>query len=200
LAINTANSTDVPLQATYAAFGERTLVSGTADWMPFGFASGIFDPDTKLTRFGARDYDSAYGRWLSKDSARFSGGTNMFQYATSDPINFFDFDGKNAIPFPGLGGILDGLGGILGGAAAGLGAVAGWCSLLTSDQDQENTDKWTCSSDGYANMGSRLMCQYTCYNSTTNELRPVFRDIRPQTPAGANTRECPSADWVASQQ
>ncbi len=43
LAINTANSSDIPLQATYSAFGERTLVVGTDDWMPFGFAGGHYD-------------------------------------------------------------------------------------------------------------------------------------------------------------
>jgi RHS repeat-associated protein len=30
---------------------------------PFGFAGGLYDPDTKLTRFGARDYDASIGRW-----------------------------------------------------------------------------------------------------------------------------------------
>ena len=97
LAINTANSTDIPFQATYAAFGERTLVAGTDDWMPFGFAGGIFDTDTKLTRFGTRDYSPVTGRWVSKEPVRFGGGTNFFVYGHSDPVNWIDPDGNFAI-------------------------------------------------------------------------------------------------------
>ena len=91
LAINTANSSDVPFQATYAAFGERTIVAGTDDWMPFGFAGGQFDPDTKLTRFGARDYNSTVGRWVSKDALLFGGGqTNIYAYCLNEPVNHVD--------------------------------------------------------------------------------------------------------------
>jgi len=34
---------------------------------PFGFAGGIYDPDTGLVRFGARGYDAETGRWTAKD-------------------------------------------------------------------------------------------------------------------------------------
>jgi RHS repeat-associated protein len=67
LAVNAANSTDVPFQATYSSWGKRTLVAGSDDWIPSGFAGGQFDADTNLTRFGARDYEAALGRWVSKD-------------------------------------------------------------------------------------------------------------------------------------
>jgi uncharacterized protein RhaS with RHS repeats len=30
-------------------------------FQPFGFAGGLYDPDTGLVRFGARDYDPATG-------------------------------------------------------------------------------------------------------------------------------------------
>ena len=40
----------------------------------FGFAGGLYDPDTGLTRFGARDYDPVVGRWTIKDPIRFEGG------------------------------------------------------------------------------------------------------------------------------
>ncbi len=87
MAINTANSSDVPFQATYAAFGQRTLVAGSDDWMPFGFAGGTYDLDTKLTRFGARDYDSITGRWSRKDPIRFEGRqANIYLYV-DDPVN-----------------------------------------------------------------------------------------------------------------
>ena len=94
MAINTASSTDVPFQTIYSAFGVRTLAGGTDDWMLFGLAGGIFDPDTKLTRFGAREYDAQFGRWLPKDPIRFDGGdTNLYRYASLDPVNEKDISG-----------------------------------------------------------------------------------------------------------
>ena len=93
LAINTANSSDVPFQATYSAWGEQTLVSGTDDWMPFGFAGGHFDPDAKLTRFGTRDYGAAIGRWTRKDGFRFRPETNVYVYSWNDPVNALDSNG-----------------------------------------------------------------------------------------------------------
>ena len=30
--------------------------------LPFGFAGGLYDADTKLTRFGYRDYDAYTGK------------------------------------------------------------------------------------------------------------------------------------------
>ena len=60
-------------------------------WQPFGFAGGLWDKDTLLVRFGARDYDPQLGRWLSKDPIRFDGGdTNLYVYAADDPINGSD--------------------------------------------------------------------------------------------------------------
>jgi RHS repeat-associated protein len=100
LAINTANSSDVPFQATYAAFGEKTLFAGTDDWMPFGFAAGLYDSDTKLSRFGLRDYDARIGRWLSKDPIRFRGGqANIYVYVDNDPVNDLDPNGRGALSF-----------------------------------------------------------------------------------------------------
>jgi RHS repeat-associated protein len=54
---------------------------------PFGFAGGLFDPETRLLRFGARDYDGELGRWLAKDQLKLAGGANLYTYAGSDPVN-----------------------------------------------------------------------------------------------------------------
>ncbi|MCL2726618.1 MAG: hypothetical protein FWD69_19535, partial [Polyangiaceae bacterium] len=66
-------------------------------FQPFGFAGGIWDRDTGLVRFGARDYDASTGRWVSKDASRFGGGLNLYGYCNSDPVNYIDVDGHNPI-------------------------------------------------------------------------------------------------------
>ena len=60
---------------------------------PFGFAGGIYDPDTKLVRLGSRDYDPQMGRWTSKEPMKTAGTPNLYEYAGSDPINNIDVDG-----------------------------------------------------------------------------------------------------------
>ena len=74
----------------YDEFG--TITSDThPGFQPFGFAGGLYDPDTGLTRFGARDYDSATGRWTAKDPILFEGGnTNLYGYVLNDPVNLVD--------------------------------------------------------------------------------------------------------------
>jgi len=63
-------------------------------FQPFGFAGGLYDPDTGLVRFGARDYDPEIGRWLTKDPIRFAGGDiNLYGYVFNDPVNRFDSTG-----------------------------------------------------------------------------------------------------------
>jgi RHS repeat-associated protein len=64
------------------------------DFQPFGFAGGLYDSKTKLTRFGARDYDAETGRWTAKDPIDFDGGDyNLYGYVLNDPINFIDETG-----------------------------------------------------------------------------------------------------------
>ena len=95
MAVNVNNASDVPFTAEYSAFGERTVTSDAAseDWMPFGFAGGMYDADTGLTRFGARDYDAEVGRWTAKDPIRFDGGINLYAYVGNDPANLMDLTG-----------------------------------------------------------------------------------------------------------
>jgi RHS repeat-associated protein len=74
----------------YDAFGNVTFDSNPG-FQPFGFAGGIYDLDTQLTRFGARDYDAQTGRWTAKDPIGFlADGTNFYGYILNDPINAID--------------------------------------------------------------------------------------------------------------
>jgi RHS repeat-associated protein len=84
LVINTTDGT-IAQRLDYDEFGNVTLDTNPG-FQPFGFAGGLYDRDTKLVRFGARDYDLKTGRWTAKDPSRFNGGdTNLYRYAFDDP-------------------------------------------------------------------------------------------------------------------
>jgi len=77
----------------YDAFGQVTQNSNPG-FQPFGFAGGLFDEQTGLVRFGARDYDAATGSWTTRDPAFFQGGaSNLYAYANADPVNALDPSG-----------------------------------------------------------------------------------------------------------
>jgi RHS repeat-associated protein len=77
----------------YDEFG-RVLADSRPGFQPFGFAGGLYDPDTQLVRFGRRDYDADIGRWVAKDPIGFAGGdTNLYAYCLNDPVNCVDLDG-----------------------------------------------------------------------------------------------------------
>jgi RHS repeat-associated protein len=114
------------------------LTDTNPGFQPFAFAGGLYDPDTGLLRFGARDYDPEIGRWTSKDPILFNGDDeNLFAYTYSDPVNFVDLTGNYAIPWPVAGAAAAG--------ALGLGAVlaAAWvdyCTRFGCDVDFDLTD------------------------------------------------------------
>lgn len=82
----------------YDAFG--VVRSETAPhFQPFGFAGGLYDSDTGLVRFGARDYLPEAGRFTAPDPLGFAGGdTNLYAYAASDPVNYVDPTGRWLTP------------------------------------------------------------------------------------------------------
>ena len=77
----------------YDEFG--TVLQDThPGFQPFGFAGGLYDHDTKLVRFGARDYDADTGRWTAKDPIGFAGrSTNVYTYVGNNSVNLIDPSG-----------------------------------------------------------------------------------------------------------
>jgi len=85
----------------YDAWGNVTYDSNPG-FQPFGFAGGLYDPQTRLVRFGARDYDAQLGRWMGKDPAlfvdtRLCGFANLLAYACNAPTKYLDGNGLTVI-------------------------------------------------------------------------------------------------------
>jgi len=98
LVVNAADGSIVQ-RIDYDEFGNITQDTNPG-FQPFAFAGGIYDSHTKLTRFGARDYDAHSGRWTSKDPIGFAGGNdNLFAYSSTDPLNRIDPSGLRCRPW-----------------------------------------------------------------------------------------------------
>jgi RHS repeat-associated protein len=93
LIVNTTTGA-VTEQIDYDEFG-NVINDTNPGFQPFAFAGGLYDQDTKLVRFGARDYNPAIGRWTAKDRVLFAGGdTNLYEYVFDDPVNKTDPSGE----------------------------------------------------------------------------------------------------------
>ena len=76
----------------------NVLTDDNPGFQPFGFAGGLYDRDTRLVRFGARDYDPAVARWTAKDSIGFEGdGSNLYDYVLADPVSRIDPEGTESL-------------------------------------------------------------------------------------------------------
>jgi len=97
-----AASGAIAQQIDYDAWG-RVIFDSNPGFQPFGFAGGLYEPETGLVRFGARDYDPEVGRWTSKDPVGFGGGTScIYQYAGNDPLDWKDPTGMWWLPWETL--------------------------------------------------------------------------------------------------
>ena len=97
LVVNTATGA-IAQRIDYDTFGNVVLDTNPG-FQPFGFAGGLYDPQTGLVRFGARDYDPSVGRWTAKDPIGFGGGdANLYRYVRNDPVNRIDPSGKASSP------------------------------------------------------------------------------------------------------
>ncbi len=91
-----ASTGSIAQRLDYDEFGKVTLDTSPG-FQPFGFAGGLYDAQTGLVHFGAREYDAETGRWTAKDPVGFDGGdTNLYNYAATDPINYSDELGMEA--------------------------------------------------------------------------------------------------------
>jgi RHS repeat-associated protein len=92
LVVNTTTG-EVAQRMDYDEFGNVNYDSNPG-FQPFGFAGGLYDHETNLVRFGARDYSSLSGTWTAKDPTGFKAGpTNLYAYVSNDPVNYLDRDG-----------------------------------------------------------------------------------------------------------
>jgi len=86
---------DVLQRMDYDEFGQ-VILDTNPGFQPFGFAGGLYDPQTGLVRFGFRDYDPQTGRWTTKDLFGLAGGApTLYHYAAGDPVNYDDISGLN---------------------------------------------------------------------------------------------------------
>jgi RHS repeat-associated protein len=103
LVVNAQNKAIVQ-RIDYDEFG-RIIQDTNPGFQPFGFAGGLYDHETDLVHFGARDYDPQTGRWISKDPIGFEGGdTNLYGYVLNDPVNLVDSYGQGGPAGHGLVG------------------------------------------------------------------------------------------------
>jgi RHS repeat-associated protein len=79
---------------TYTSFGKMTdtFTSGAVAHA-FGYTGEVYDTETDLNYFRARFYDPSVGRFLNDDPANV--GSNLYEYATNNPINLTDPTGMS---------------------------------------------------------------------------------------------------------
>jgi len=96
----------------YDAFGNPLRGLQGPVRLPLGFAGGLLDADTGLTRFVWRDYDADTGRFTALDPMGAKGGDpDWYGYCVDDPVNRADAWGLEGSWWEGAGGRI-----VLGGS------------------------------------------------------------------------------------
>ena len=94
----------------------------------------LYDRDTGLVRFGARDYDPSVGRWTAKDPIGFDGGdANLYGDVVGDPVNLVDPAGLQGLTklFPALPPFAPVVPVVVGAVGAAIPAVMGICLAVS---------------------------------------------------------------------
>ncbi len=181
LAVVDAISGKVIEQLDFDEFGILKEREGKS-LLPFGFAGGLLDQDTKLTHFGARDYDAETGRWVSKDPILFGGGsTNLYSYVMSDSVNLTDPNGLFGVE---IGGSLSGFFGAGAGAGGQVsGSYAGTINNNTGQLQGGTTMGASVSPSGFgASAGSSLYVSVTPFANSIADLSGPFAGVMFETP------------------
>lgn len=119
-------------QISYNDWGN--VISDTnPGFQPFGYAGGLYDPDTGLVSLGVRDYDPEIGRWTTKDVTGFDiDGFNLYIYSKNDPINYFDPIGMFRFALGGRVNVFAGGVGASFGINGGFDTSGNICGTITS--------------------------------------------------------------------
>ena len=88
-------------------FGDGQTCTSTYDYTETHFADKVRDQETANDYFGARNYNSTMGRWLSADTVNVtddrlvspSNTLNKYAYGASNPLKYIDPDGKDITIF-----------------------------------------------------------------------------------------------------
>ncbi|HLK14710.1 MAG TPA: RHS repeat-associated core domain-containing protein, partial [Fimbriimonadaceae bacterium] len=86
----------------YSAYGEPSFtdsgghpLSASAIDNRFLYQGQLYDPPLGLYSFRAREYQSAWGRFLSPDPIGLGGGPNLYAFVNAQPLTFTDRFGLN---------------------------------------------------------------------------------------------------------
>lgn len=92
----------------YDSYGVKQFDSNEGFKLSIGFAGGLEDAKTGLTRFGVRDYEASSGRWTAIDPMLYdSGQGNLYAYVNNNPVQLRDPCGLfciGASAYAGAGG------------------------------------------------------------------------------------------------
>ncbi|WP_371572841.1 RHS repeat-associated core domain-containing protein [Streptomyces sp. NBC_01314] len=140
-----------------------------------GFLGRPSDQTTGLTQLGARQYDSATGRFLSVDP--------LLEPDKPQTLNGYAYSSNSPITNSAPTGMSDGVGGILGGISAIVGgAVRGLRNIIGSTVDAIGSSGGTAPTNSYRNPSGMPLLNYkpgATYNLITAWDTPFSVNGRP---------------------
>ncbi len=78
----------------YGPFGNLLAKHGDlAEQIPFRFSTKYVDSETGFLYYGIRHYNNESARWINRDPLSEFGGTNLYQFVSNRPIDYFDYLG-----------------------------------------------------------------------------------------------------------